>query len=93
MNSNITYPGVEGFIIKKSGEQNGVFYLHVEMERGDYQCLRYNTLTNKVHDYRIQKIQHIKIFARDTFIYYKKRRYVCRNNECSKRFYESNAFI
>src|SRR5699024_7396561 len=50
-------------------------------------------LTSKVHDYRMQKIQHIKIFARDSFIYYKKRRYVCRDNECSKRFYESNAFI
>ncbi|MDR4888546.1 ISL3 family transposase, partial [Fredinandcohnia sp. QZ13] len=43
-----------------------------------------------VHDYRVQKIQHLKWFERKTQIFYKRRRYVC---ECGKRFSEKNPFV
>ena len=44
-----------------------------------------------VHDYRIQKIQHISIGQIPSFLFFKKRRYIC--NHCGKKFYENYDFI
>ncbi len=46
-----------------------------------------------MHDYRSQKIKHIKIFGRETLLFYRKRRYKCTNSECNKRFYEANSLV
>ncbi|WP_307190146.1 transposase family protein [Geomicrobium sp. JCM 19039] len=42
--------------------------------------------TNKVHDYQLQKIQHLQLFERNTLLWYRKRRYVC---TCGKRIPEA----
>ncbi|NGP46942.1 transposase, partial [Bacillaceae bacterium SIJ1] len=44
----------------------------------------------RVHDYRIQKVQHLKVFERTTEMFYRKRRYAC---ACGKRFAEKNTFV
>lgn len=44
--------------------------------------------TSRVHDYRNQRIKHIKLCGYDTYIVYRKRRYIC--VDCNKRFYEPN---
>ncbi|MFC2947526.1 transposase family protein [Virgibacillus sediminis] len=31
----------------------------------------------RIHDYRTQKIQHLKLFERRTYIFYRKLLYVC----------------
>lgn len=54
-------------------------------------CPCCHSKTSKVHDYRFQLIKDIPIYYKDTFLYYRKRRYVCSN--CNKRFYEKNDFL
>ncbi|MFB4170156.1 ISL3 family transposase [Virgibacillus sp. JSM 102003] len=91
MNSNISLPGLEAFIITKSFELEGTHQLHVELEREPHACPDCGELTNKVHDYRMQKIKHTKLFCREVVIFYRKRRYGC--GECGKRFYENNPLV
>src|SRR5699024_12528352 len=50
-----------------------------------------NTLTNQIHDYRLQKIQHTNIFSRESILFYRKRRYGC--GCCKKRFDEKNELV
>ena len=64
-------------IITDSFMKDGVFHLHMEVERKPHHCPSCNTLTNQIHDYRLQKIQHTNIFSRESILFYRKRRYVC----------------
>ncbi|MGM8211382.1 transposase family protein, partial [Virgibacillus sp. W0430] len=93
MNFNISLPGLEAFHIKKSIENDGVFQIHVELDVTSHHCPACNSHTKKVHDYRIQKIQHTKLFVRETLIFYRKRRYSCQQHGCEKRFYENNSLV
>lgn len=90
MNHNINLPGFEGFLIKQAGSVEGVYQIHIEVERQPHTCPACHQLTDKVHDYRTQKIQHTKMFSRETIIFYRKRRYVCL---CGQRFYEENGLV
>jgi len=71
-------------------EVDGIIRLHVEVERKSQQCPVCYANTDRVHDYRIQKIQHLKWFERPTQIFYRRRRYACK---CGKRFSETNSFV
>ena len=65
--------------------------IHIELPLKEHTCPCCHAKTSKVHDYRSQLIKDIPIYYKDTFIYYRKRRYVC--NLCGKRFYEKNSFL
>lgn len=93
MNFNISFPGLEEFRIKKTIENGGVFQLHVELDAKPHRCPACNALTQKVHDYRTQKIQHSKLFMRETLLFYRKRRYKCEHPQCKRRFYENNSLV
>lgn len=93
MYSNISIPGLEEFIITKSFEGEGFYQLHVELERKPHQCPNCRKFTEKVHDYRLQKIQHTQAFGRNSLLFYRKRRYICGDRECRKRFYEDNSVV
>ena len=93
MNFNISLPGLEEFIITKSFEGDELYQLHMELERKPHSCPECHTITDRVHDYRVQKIQHVQAFGRNTALFYRKRRYSCVNTECGKRFYESNRVV
>src|SRR5690625_4006735 len=90
MNNNINLPGFEEFIITDTKVIEGTYQIHLQVERRPHSCPACHHLTDKIHDYRIQKIQHMKVFSRATVIFYRKRRYVCR---CGKRFYEAHPFV
>ncbi|KUP04042.1 transposase, partial [Bacillus coahuilensis p1.1.43] len=90
MNSNIVLPGFEEVIINKTEVIEGTLCLYVEMPVSKHTCPTCGKHTMKVHDYRIQKIKHLKMFERNTLIFYRKRRYTCL---CGKRFPENNPFI
>jgi transposase len=90
MDFTMIIPGLKGSTLTNVEEVGEVVRLYVEMERKVHRCPTCNERTNKVHDYRIQKIQHLKWFERKTQIFYKRRRYVC---ECGKRFSEKNPFV
>lgn len=92
LNSNITLPGFEAFTVQKTEEVAGTYYLYVEMEKKAHCCPVCGTHTTRVHDYRIQRIQHTRIFGRRVYVFYRKRRYVCQPG-CGKRFYEDNTFV
>jgi len=66
LNNNINLPGFEGLTIKKTSEVDGTYQIHIEMEREPHTCPDCESITDRVHDYRSQKIQHTKIFSRNT---------------------------
>lgn len=91
MNSNITLPGLEGFKVTKSFERNGMYHLYLELEKKPQCCPACTAITSRVHDYRVQKVQHTHVFSRRSIIFYRKRRYAC--TDCGKRFYEDNQLV
>lgn len=54
-------------------------------------CPCCNHKTNKVYDYRLQKIKHFFKIEKPLSIFIRKRRYICPN--CSKRFLEEFSFL
>lgn len=77
-------------VIKFRNRKNRI-RIHIELPVKEHTCPCCNSKTLRVHDYRFQLIKDIPIYYKDTFIYYRKRRYVCKN--CGKRFYENNNFL
>lgn len=91
MNFTMNIPGLKDVIITKMEQVEDRVALHVELEVQLHRCPRCQEKTRRVHDYRIQKIKHLKWFERLTYLFYKKRRYVC--GACGKKFAEQNPFI
>lgn len=91
MNFTMNFPGLEDVNITKMEQVEDRVALHVELEVRAQSCPRCQEKTRRVHDYRIQKIKHLKWFERLTYLFYKKRRYVCES--CGKKFAEKNSFI
>ena len=54
-----------------------------------YPCCR--TSTNRIHDYRLQKVKDLLSFGNKVNLLLRKRRYVCLS--CHKRFYEKIDFL
>ncbi|GAE31221.1 mobile element protein [Halalkalibacter hemicellulosilyticusJCM 9152] len=90
MHHNTIIPGLEGVIITNSEVVEGIWKLSVEVPKCRQKCPCCGNRTNRVHDYRIQKIKHLKVFERMTIMYYRRRRYSCK---CGKRFSEKTSFI
>src|SRR5699024_11266219 len=65
--------------------------IHIDVKRKKNKYTDCNTLTNQIHNYRLQKIQHTNIFFRESILFYRTRRYVC--GCCKKRFYEKNELV
>ncbi|MET3681924.1 transposase [Alkalibacillus flavidus] len=90
---NMTLPGLESFRVIEAREEKGFFHIHIERPRDWTPCPACQTLTQKVHDYRWQKIKHNRLFNRPTLIWYRKRRYQCHHRTCRKRFDEPNQLV
>jgi len=90
MNINMDIPGLKGVIIEKCEQLQERIVLHVSMPKREHSCPSCGMKTSKVHDYRIQKIKHLKWFERLTVLFYKRRRYAC---VCGKRFSEVSPFV
>lgn len=73
MNSNIKLPGFEEVVVLSMEEVEEKLRIHVEMPVKAHVCPVCGTSTVKIHDYRIQKIKHLKLFERQTLLFYKKR--------------------
>jgi len=72
MNFNMFLPGFEEVQITKMEKTDNGVALYVEMELTPHRCPSCQAITSKVHDYRIQKIRHLKIFERPSFVFYRK---------------------
>ena len=90
MNFNMIIPGLKDVEVMKIEEMNDRIALYVQMPRCAHQCPACKQETTKVHDYRMQKIKHLKWFERLTILFYKRLRYVC---NCGKRFSEKPPFV
>lgn len=82
---------LKGVIVTKFRNRKNRIRIHIELPVREHTYPCCHSKTSKVHDYRFQLIKDIPIYYKDTFIYYRKRRYVCKN--CGKRFYEKNTFL
>lgn len=90
MNFNTKLPGLEEVTVTRMEDMNDVFRIFVEIPKQVHTCPVCEERTCRVHDYRTQKVQHLKLFERTTYLYYRRRRYVC---TCGKRFAESNPIV
>lgn len=90
MNFNMNFPGLKGVEVLKVEETSERIALYVSLPKCDQECPACGNLTSKVHDYRMQKIKHLKWFERLTILFYKRRRYAC---ACGKRFSEKSSFV
>ncbi|HEX7065672.1 MAG TPA: ISL3 family transposase [Bacillales bacterium] len=86
----MNFPGLEEVSVTKAECIDGTYTIHVACPRKVHQCPLCGKQTSKVHDYRLQKIQHLKIFERYTQLFYRKRRYAC---SCGKRFAENTSLV
>lgn len=81
--SNLTIKNI--FIIEDTTN------FEVEMVRKPHKCPCCGTMTNRIHDYRLQKVKDLPSFGNNVNLLLRKRRYVCPS--CNKRFYEKIDFL
>ena len=82
---------LSGILIKDIIHAENKTLLKVEMKRKPHICPCCCHSTQRVHDYRMQKIKDILAFGSYTIIILRKRRYCCQS--CGKRFYENIDFL
>ncbi len=82
--------GLQGVKVKKVENFEKETQIELEMERRPQRCPACGKQTERIHDYRQQKIKDLPAYGKKVTLILKKRRYVC---TCGKRFYEENTFI
>ena len=90
MNFNISFPGFKDVLVEKVEQVGEIIRIYIEMERKKHRCPNCGCKTDRIHDYRVQKVNHLKWFERKTQLFYRRRRYAC---ACGKRFSETNPFV
>ena len=90
MNFNMNIPGLKDVKIEKVERVGERMLFMFHCPKRPHQCPSCSEMTTKVHDYRMQKIKHLKWFERLTILFYKRRRYAC---ACGKRFSEKSPFV
>ena len=83
--------GLQGVKVNKVENNEENIEIHIELERKEHKCPCCGGATDKIHDYRIQRIKDISAFGKFTTIVLRKRRYRCEH--CGKRFFETNNFL
>lgn len=78
-------------LVKKIEKVNNSIYIYLETVAKLNCCPSCKEYTKNIHDYRIQKIQHIQINGITSYFILKKRRYICPH--CGKIFYEYYPFL
>ena len=59
MNRIMDIPGFKGVIIEKMEQLEERVILHVSMPKKEHACPNCGEKTNRVNDYRIQKVNHL----------------------------------
>ena len=80
---------LEDVIITNVENISDQIHIYIELPRREHICPVCGTVTDRIHDYRMQTIKDVPL-ARDTFLHLRKRRYRC---SCGKRFFEKNSFL
>ena len=74
--------------VKKYGDKKEI---EIKLNRRQHKCPCCGTETDKIHDYRLQRIKELPMLGQRVEIILHKRRYVC--PECGKRFYENTPWL
>jgi transposase len=83
--------GIKDAIIKAIINSSDFLEITLELERKPHKCPCCGSITDTIHDYRIQTVKDLPIAGKHCILRYRKRRYRCIN--CHKRFFESNSFL
>lgn len=83
--------GLEDVIVKNVWSDEKYRHIEIELPRRAHKCPCCRVMTERIHDYREQKIKDIGAFGTEVCLHLRKRRYVC--GKCGKRFYEQNSFL
>lgn len=81
---------IKGVIVKKVEHLSSTIHIHIDTKPSQQTCPCCESITNKVHDYRLQRIKHFPINHKAVLLFLRKRRYSC---DCGKRFYEKYSFL
>ena len=90
-NNIINLLGIQENLVKKVERNEKSINIYLESKPKLHICPSCHCYTKHIHDYRIQKIQHINIGQIVSYFFLKKRRYIC--HHCGKKFYEKYDFI
>lgn len=90
MNYTTELLNLEDVIVTEVKNIEDQLYISVELPRREHTCPCCGAVTDRVHDYRVQKVKDIPL-GRNTYLLLRKRRYAC--NSCGKRFAEKNPFL
>lgn len=88
-NANVL--GFQGNFIISCKKIENTREFSIEQERKKCKCPKCGCHTDKIHDYRIQKVKDLDCFECKTVLMVKKRRYTCQ--KCNKHFYEEWSFL
>lgn len=82
--------GLQGVEIKNITESQEKYEIAIEQPRKTCVCPCCGAKTNRIHDYRYQRVKELSAFEKSVELILHKRRYVC---SCGKRFFEPNTFL
>ena len=82
--------GIQDVNIKKIEEKENNLEITLEKPRKESVCPACGCLTDRIHDYRMQKVSDLNAFGKKVVLLYRKRRYACC---CGKRFCEENNVV
>ena len=82
--------GLQEVSIKKICETKEIFEIFIEQPRKQCVCPACGKVTDKIHDYRLQRVKELPVFEKPFVLVLRKRRYAC---SCGKRFAEPNTFL
>ena len=82
--------GLQGVEMKNITENEEKYEISIEQPRKTCICPCCGKGTNKIHDYRYQRVKELSAFEKKVVLILRKRRYVC---SCGKRFAEPNTFL
>ena len=82
--------GLQEVKVKNIRENENSYEIEVEQERKECICPCCGQGTDKIHDYRQQRVKELAAFGKTVILILRKRRYAC---SCGKRFAEPNTFL
>lgn len=82
--------GLQEVRIKNITENQERYEIAIEQPRKTCICPCCGAKTNRIHDYRYQRVKELSAFEKNVVLILRKRRYVC---PCGKRFFEPNTFL
>ena len=83
--------GLEDVIITGVEQEEKICNIYLEMPRKIHKCPECGYETDKIHDYRKQRIKDISAYGKYIYLILRKRRYIC--PLCGKHFYETIPFL